>query len=79
MVQRPAEGIRTSEPWLQAVLSCLAWILGTELRSSANMYFFFFFFRNRVSLGSPGWPRTHNVDWAGLEFSKIFLSLSSRC
>jgi hypothetical protein len=27
----------------------------------------FFFFRNRVSLCSPGCPRTHSVDQAGLE------------
>jgi hypothetical protein len=32
------------------------------------VHFFFLIFRDRVSLCSPGCPRTHSVDQAGLEF-----------
>jgi hypothetical protein len=34
---------------------------------TVNIYFFFLVFRDRVSLCSPGFPRTHFVDQAGLE------------
>jgi hypothetical protein len=30
-----------------------------------------------VSLCSPGWPGTHNVDQAGLQFTEILLPLPS--
>jgi hypothetical protein len=43
--------------------------LVTDTLKKFFFFFFFFFlvFRDRVSLYSPGWPRTHFVDQAGLE------------
>jgi hypothetical protein len=35
--------------------------------SPPNFFFFFLVFQDRVSLCSPGCPRTHSVDQAGLK------------
>jgi hypothetical protein len=37
---------------------------------------FFFFFWDRVSLYSPGCPRTHSVDQAGLQLRNLPISAS---
>jgi hypothetical protein len=36
-------------------------------RNIVNVHIHLFFFQDRVSLYSPGCPRTHSVDQAGLE------------
>ena len=41
--------------------------------------FSFFFLQDRVSLCSPGCPRTHSVDQAGLKLTEIPLSPPPEC
>jgi hypothetical protein len=40
---------------------------------------FVFVFQNRVSLCSPGCPKTHSVDQAGLKITEIHLPLPPEC
>jgi hypothetical protein len=44
--------------------------------TSFMLFFFLFSFRDRVSLCSPGCPRTHSVDQAGLELRNTPASAS---
>jgi hypothetical protein len=42
------------------------------------MYVCMYVFLERVSLHSPGWPETHYVDQAGLEFKELYLASASQ-
>jgi hypothetical protein len=52
-------------------------VVGTQiLRRVKTFFFFFLVFWDRVSLCSPGCPRTHSVDQAGLELRNLPASAS---
>ena len=64
---------------LHAVVSCLTWVLGTELGSSAKVVTHFLLLLLFVSLCGIGCPGTGSVDQAVLEFTEIPLPLPPEC
>ena len=49
-------------------------VLGWALSFSLGIIFFSLVFQDRVSLGSPGYPRTHTINQVGLQFRDTAVS-----
>jgi hypothetical protein len=58
------------------VCATTAWLFG---RFCCLIFLFVFVFQNRLSLCSPGRPRTHSIEQSDLELSGFFLHSVSAC